>query len=202
MEDPGAAAEAEWAVRLTVARTLTGEEAEDRTMSQILVLARGRAAEVFDRACGLARIGRAGVDLDAHDEYRCLQAFYELGVKPPAHAEAAGIIIGMFGREGEQRQWQPGGCAVPEQGEGYGAGGPHSGGKPSTGSRRIPARTAASAAPGGWRCQRRPAGRAGIRAGIRRSSAREGPVEEHNHLQERTLLTGRSREIENLSAQG
>ena len=60
VEDPGAAAEAEWAVRRTVARTLTGEEAEDRTMSQIRALARGRAAEVFDRACGLARVGRAG----------------------------------------------------------------------------------------------------------------------------------------------
>ena len=57
---PSAAAEAEWAVRRTVARTLTGEEAGDRTMLQLLVLARGRAAEAFDRACGMARIGRPG----------------------------------------------------------------------------------------------------------------------------------------------
>ena len=32
VKGPGAAAEAEWAVRRTVARTLTGEEAEDRRM--------------------------------------------------------------------------------------------------------------------------------------------------------------------------
>ena len=49
------------------------------------------------------RIGRAGVDLEAHAEFRYLQAFYELGVKPPAHAEAADIIIGIFGSEGEQQ---------------------------------------------------------------------------------------------------
>ena len=92
-------------MRRTVARTLTGEEVEDRTRR--MVLARGRAAEVFDRAYGLARIKRAGVDLDAHDEYRYLQAFYELGVKPPTHEEAADIIIGMFGSEGENRSDRP-----------------------------------------------------------------------------------------------
>ena len=70
VKDPGAAAEAEWAVRRTVARTLTGEEAGDRTMRQLLVLARGRTAEVFDRAYGLVRIGRAGVDLEVHGEFR------------------------------------------------------------------------------------------------------------------------------------
>ena len=102
MKDPGAAAEAEWAVRRIVARILTGEEAGDRTMRQILLLARGRASEVFDRAYGLRRIRRAGVDLEAHGEFRYLQSFYELGVKPPTHAEAADIIIGMFGSEGEQ----------------------------------------------------------------------------------------------------
>ena len=57
-------------------------------MRQIPVLAQGRAAEVFDRAYGLAGIRRAGVDLDAHAGFRYLQAFYELGfyelgVKPP-----------------------------------------------------------------------------------------------------------------------
>ena len=70
VEDPGAAAEAKWAVRRIVARTLTGEKAGDRTMRQNLVLARGRAAEVFDRAYGLRRIRRAGVDMDAHGEFR------------------------------------------------------------------------------------------------------------------------------------
>ena len=70
MKDPGAAAEVEWAVRRTVTRTLTGKEAEDRTMRQILALARGRASEVFDRAYGLVRTGRAGVDLEAHGEFR------------------------------------------------------------------------------------------------------------------------------------
>lgn len=40
VEDRGVAAEAEWAVRRTVSRTLTGEEAEDQTMRQLLVLAR------------------------------------------------------------------------------------------------------------------------------------------------------------------
>ena len=103
VQDPGAVDEAEWAVRRTVARTLTGEEVEDRTRRMVLVLARGRAVEVFYRAYGLARIGRAGVDLEAHAEFRYLQAFYELGVKPPAHAETADIIIGIFGSEGEQQ---------------------------------------------------------------------------------------------------
>ena len=81
---------------------MTGEAAGDLTIRQLLVLARGRASESFDRACVLVRIGKAGVYLKVHAEYRCLQAFYELVVKPPAHAEAADIIIGGFGREGEQ----------------------------------------------------------------------------------------------------
>ena len=37
------------------------------------------------------------MDLDQHPEYRSLQAFYELGVRPPTHQEAADTIIGMFG---------------------------------------------------------------------------------------------------------
>ena len=53
--------------------------------------------------------------MDTHAEYRYLQAFYELGVKPPTHAEAADIIIRMFGREGEHQEWPPAGCAVREQ---------------------------------------------------------------------------------------
>ena len=42
---------------------------------------------------GLARIRRAGVELDRHPEVRSLQAFYELGVRPPTHQRAADIII-------------------------------------------------------------------------------------------------------------
>ena len=52
---------------------------------------------VFDRAYGLARIRRAGVDIDQHPEYRSLQAFYELEVRPPTHQEAADIFTRLFG---------------------------------------------------------------------------------------------------------
>lgn len=38
--------------------------------------------------------------LEFHAGYRHLRAFHELGVKLLARAEAADIIIGMFGREG------------------------------------------------------------------------------------------------------
>ena len=49
------------------------------------------------------RMERAGVDLDQHPEWRSLQAFYDLGVRPPTHQEAADIIIGLFAEEDEQR---------------------------------------------------------------------------------------------------
>ena len=103
VDDPEAAAETLWAVRRAVARTLTNEDAQERTLRQLLVVARARAEEVFDRAYGLVRITRAGVDLDQHPEWRSLQAFYDLGVRPPTHQEAADIIIRMFGEEDEQR---------------------------------------------------------------------------------------------------
>ena len=35
--------------------------------------------------------------LDQHPEYRSLQAFFEAGVRPPTHQEAADIISQMFG---------------------------------------------------------------------------------------------------------
>ena len=38
--------------------------------------------------------------MEVHAGYRRLRAFYELGVKPPAHAEAADIIIGRIVGEG------------------------------------------------------------------------------------------------------
>ena len=59
----------------------------DETLRQLLVIARARGKEVFDRVYGLVRIRRAGVDLNQHPEYRSLQAFYELGVRPPTHHE-------------------------------------------------------------------------------------------------------------------
>ena len=68
-----------------------------RTLRQLLVVARARAEEVFDRVYGLVRMTRAGVDLDQHPEFRSLQAFYEMGVRPPTHQEEADIISQMFG---------------------------------------------------------------------------------------------------------
>ena len=103
VDDPEARAETLWAVRRAVARTLTGDDAQERTLRQILFIARARAEEVFDRVYGLVRITKAGVDLDQHPEWKSLQAFYDLGVRPPTHQEAADIIIGLFGEEDEQR---------------------------------------------------------------------------------------------------
>ena len=97
VDDPEAATETLWAVRRAVARALTGDDAQERTLRQILSIAIGRAEEVFDRAYGLVRIQRAGVNLDQHPEYRSLQAFFEAGFRPPTHQEAADIISQMFG---------------------------------------------------------------------------------------------------------
>lgn len=57
------------------------------------------------------------MDLEVHAGYRRLRAFYELGVKPSAHAEAEDIIIGVFGIKGEQSEagGLPAGCAVPNR---------------------------------------------------------------------------------------
>ena len=106
--DPEAATETLWAVRRAVARTLTDEDAKERTLRQLLVIARGRAEEVFDRAYGLVRMRRAGVDLDQHPEWRSLQAFFEAGFRPPTHQEAANIVIRMFGERDEEGQGQRG----------------------------------------------------------------------------------------------
>ena len=95
--DPEAATETLWAVRRAVAKTLKDEDEHGRTLRQLLVIARTRAEEVFDQAYGLVRMERAGVDLDQHPEYRSLQAFFELGVRPPTHQEAAVVIIARFG---------------------------------------------------------------------------------------------------------
>ena len=81
--DPEADTETLWAVRRAVARTLTEDDAQERTLCQLLVIARGRAEEVFDRAYGLVMITRAGVDLDQHPEWKSLQAFFEAGFRPP-----------------------------------------------------------------------------------------------------------------------
>ena len=43
------------------------------------------------------QVRRTGVNLDQHPEYRSLQAFFEAGVRPPTHQEAADIISQMFG---------------------------------------------------------------------------------------------------------
>ena len=71
------------------------------TLRQILFIARRRAEEVFDRTYGLARMRGAGVDLDPHPEWKSLQAFHEIGVRPPTHQEAADIIIARFGEQAE-----------------------------------------------------------------------------------------------------
>ena len=104
VNDPEAAALTLWAVRKTVARTLVLEDGERMTLGQLLFMARARAQEVFDRTYGLARIRRAGVDLDEHPEWKCLQAFFDAGMLPPTHQEAADIIIGMFGRDAAEQE--------------------------------------------------------------------------------------------------
>ena len=82
VDDPEARAETLWAVRRAVARTLTDEDAQERTLRQTAgCIARARAEEVFDRAYGLVRITRAGVYLDQHPEWRSLQAFFEAWIQ-------------------------------------------------------------------------------------------------------------------------
>ena len=85
VDDPEARAETLWAVRRAVARTLTDEDENGRTLRQLLSIARARGEEVFDRAYGLVRMRRAGVYLDQHPEWRSLQAFFEAGFRPPTH---------------------------------------------------------------------------------------------------------------------
>ena len=99
VDDPEASPETMWAVRRAVSRGLVHEYHGTRTLGQALFIARGRASEVFDRAYAMARIRRAGVDLDQHPEFRSLQAFYELGVRPPTHQEAADVLVALFGEE-------------------------------------------------------------------------------------------------------
>ena len=52
VDDPEARAETLWAVRRAVARTLTDEDENGRTLRQLLFIARGRAEENFDRVYG------------------------------------------------------------------------------------------------------------------------------------------------------
>ena len=86
------------AVRRAVARTLTGEGAQERTLRQLLH-SPGAGRRDFDRAYGLVRMKRAGVDLDQHPEWKSLQVFYEMGVRPPTHQEEADSITLRFGTE-------------------------------------------------------------------------------------------------------
>ena len=104
VNDPEAATLTLWAVRKTVARTLVLEDGERMTLGQLLFMARARAEEVFDRVYGLARIQRAGVDLAQHPDWKYLQAFFDAGMPPPTHREAADIIIGMFGRDAAESE--------------------------------------------------------------------------------------------------
>ena len=100
--DPEAVTETLWAVRRAVAKALTDED-EQRTLRQLLIIARARAEETFDRGYGLVRMRRAGVDLDRHPEWMSLQALFDAGFRPPTHQEAADIIIGIFGEEDARR---------------------------------------------------------------------------------------------------
>ena len=82
-----------------MAKALTGDDTQERTLRQLLVVARARGEEVFDRAYGLVRMRRAGMYLDQHPEWRSLQAFFEAGFRPPTHQEAADSITLRFGTE-------------------------------------------------------------------------------------------------------
>ena len=70
--DPQASAETLWAVRKTVARARRVMTSQERTLRQLLVIARAKAEEVFDRVYGVVRMRKAGVDLDQHPD-RCTE---------------------------------------------------------------------------------------------------------------------------------
>ena len=61
-------------------------------------MAKLRHQEGFERAYGRERIRLAGVDIDAHPEWKSIQPFFEMGWKPPTHAEMADHIIGALGQ--------------------------------------------------------------------------------------------------------
>ena len=56
----------------------------------------GRAQEVFDRAFGRERIRSQGIDLDQHPRWHHYRAFYDRGLPPPTHREAADLIIELM----------------------------------------------------------------------------------------------------------
>ena len=73
---------------------LQGLEAEEPLARWV---AGNHAGEAFDQAYGLGRIRAAGIDPDAHPEFRRYQTYHDLGLPPPTHAEMTDEIIRRFG---------------------------------------------------------------------------------------------------------
>ena len=68
-------------------------EAPDGSPEDRAAQAHGRAAETLDRAYGLARIARAGINIRLHPQVRSYQFFYNQGFPPPTHQDMADHII-------------------------------------------------------------------------------------------------------------
>ena len=98
---PQAAEAATEEARQAVAKTMNEGAGAGRENSHVTLTAAMMATEAFDRAFGRERIRLAGVDLDQHPEWRFYAAFYEQGLPPPTHAEAADHIIKLFARTRE-----------------------------------------------------------------------------------------------------
>lgn len=72
-----------------------------------LEIALSRASECFDRAFGRERIRMAGIDLEQHPRWRGYQAFYDAGLPPPTHAEAADHTIRTLGNQAGNQAGNP-----------------------------------------------------------------------------------------------
>ena len=92
-----AAQETKSAVKNALIKYLKESATGRKPTSQQFQITLGRAQETFDRAHGKTKLKRAGVDLNEYPEFRTLQTFFELGLPPPTHAEAADYIISQFG---------------------------------------------------------------------------------------------------------
>ena len=72
-----------------------------RTREAAMTIALANANEALDRSYNLERMRRAGVDLDRYPWFRTMQAYFDLGMKPPSHREMADAIIRLHGAEEE-----------------------------------------------------------------------------------------------------
>ena len=88
-------------VELALASAMESPLCWQHNLDTVVNLIMPRGSEAFDKAYSMARMRRAGVDLDMHPEYKSLQVFFEMGMKPPTHKEAADKIIKLLGNKRE-----------------------------------------------------------------------------------------------------